>query len=263
MKLQCFACSALNSSRARFCRKCGERLSERQPTSIRRVTEEPVVVAPEPKPERMAAATVNILPALFMWALLCVAYKAHLTLVENTPNAYLGALAVDALIIALFALPARSRIRALFAFKKLRAKWFLAAVPGGVLMALIDFATLRFTHWLGTPLDPGLHVWFERGGSPAWLAALCVLVLVPVIYEVGLRGYLQTELSAVITPVQASAVTALISASMDMFPQRLPLDFAAALVLTELRRRSSSVMPCIVACGIAGGLQMFVFSSGF
>jgi membrane protease YdiL (CAAX protease family) len=259
MKLQCFACSALNVSRARFCRKCGERLSERQPTSIRRVAEEPVVIALEPKPEQMAAATVNVLPALLMWALLCVNYKAYLTLVEHTPNAYLGVLAVDALIIALFALPARDRIRPLFAFGK---AWILAAALGGVLMALTYFSADRFTHWLGTPLDPGLHVWFERGGSPAWLAVLSVLVLWPVIMEVGMRGYFQTELSGVMPPVQASVVTALISASYEMFPQQLPFSFVSALVLTELRRRSSSLIPCIVASSVAGALSMFVFSSG-
>ena len=178
MKLQCFACGAINSSRARFCRKCGERLSERQPTSIRRVAEDPVVIAIEPKPERLPAS-VNVLPPLLMWALLCVKYKAYLTLVKNAPNAYLSALAVDALIIALFALPARDRIRPLLAFGKLRASWILAAALAGVLIALIDFAGVRFTHWLGTPLDPGSHVWFERGGFPAWLGVLCALVLAP------------------------------------------------------------------------------------
>jgi hypothetical protein len=94
MKIQCLSCEAINSPRARFCRKCGERLSERQPTSIRRVTDEPEFARSDPELGWSGAALaespvqpINLVPPLAMVVLLFVAYKAYLELVERTAAA--------------------------------------------------------------------------------------------------------------------------------------------------------------------------------
>jgi hypothetical protein len=269
VKVQCLACDAINSPRARFCRKCGERLSERQPTSIRRVADEPEFARSDPElgwsgasRVQSPAHRVNLAAPLTMVVLLFVAYKAYLELVERTVPAYVGLLAVDALIFALFALPARRSLRELLVPSGVQSSWLMAAVLGGLLIALCQFAADRFVHWLGVPLDPGPLIWFEERGAPAWLAVLCGLVFGPLIYVIGWQGYFQMELSRLVTPLQASLITAVVSAASDMYPQRLPFDFIVTLALCELRRKSSSLIPCLVASSLAGALEAFVFNPG-
>ena len=272
MKIQCVCCDVINPPRARFCRNCGERLSERQPTSIRRVRSEPPDEVDHPSDERRKSdqptigkdrgRTVSLRSPLLMVVLLLVAYKAYLELVERTPPAYVGLLGVDALIVALFAAPAFGQIRQLFVLPKPEPRWMLAGALGGVLVAFSNFGSEQFLHWLGEPLRPGDLVWFEEHGSPAWLAVVCTLIFVPLIYEIGWRGYFQTELGCLITPLQASLVTALIATASEMYPQRLPFVFVSALVLSELRRKSSSLLPCVAASCVAGALGLFVLNPG-
>ena len=54
---------------------------------------------------------------------------------------------------------------------------------------------------------------------------------------------------------------ALVSASSELYPQQLPFVFVATLVLSELRRRSSSLIPCIAASSVAGALDAFLLRS--
>jgi hypothetical protein len=226
MKVQCLACDAINSPRAR------------------------------------PAKPVNLAAPLAMVVLLFVTFKAYLELVERTVASFVGLLFVDAVIFALFALPARRRIRELLVSSHKQSRWILAAVLVGLLIALSQFQAERFLHWLGEPLDPGLLIWFEERGAPAWLAVLCAVVFGPLIYVTGWQGYFQMELSRSVTPLQASLITALVSAASDMYPERLPFDFIMTVALCELRRKSSSLIPCLVSSSLAGALQVFVFNAG-
>jgi membrane protease YdiL (CAAX protease family) len=250
MKVECLRCGRMNPGRAAFCGSCGERLSERAPTSIRKLP------SPEPGSSvRVASVPVElgrIGPAAFLLLLLYATNAAAFHFVARAPKTYLATLAIQSLIVAYFALPEAKLFRPLLVFRGLAPRWCVAALLVGVLGAAIDAAGTRFTPLLGLPQDPVWGAWFEREGSSFALGTLCGVLLQPLVDEIALRGYVQSRLAGALVPLEASLVTAAVSSMLWLYPERLPFDFGIALLLCELRRRSGSLVPCLLAAAVAG-----------
>lgn len=256
MKIECLRCGRTNSGRASFCGRCGERLSERAPTSIRKLpSREPISSV------RVAGAPVElgrIGPVALLLLLLYATNAVALHLIASAPLAYLATLAIQTLVVAYFVLPEAKLLGPLLAFRGLAPRWYVAALLVGVLGLGLDAAGVRFTPLLGLPHDPWLGAWFERDGSSFALGALCGVALQPLLNEIALRGYVQTRLASTLVPLEASLVTAVASSMLWLYPERLPFDFAIALLLCELRRRSGSLLPCLIAAAIVGAGPLVV-----
>jgi hypothetical protein len=90
------------------------------------------------------------------------------------------------------------------------------------------------------------------------LAVLSQVAIAPLVYEIGLRGYVFGRFRSTLGPIEASIVTALGSAACVVFPERLPFDFALALALCELRRRSNSLVLCLLASSLHGAALLWL-----
>ena len=196
--------------------------------------------------------------AVLMVTLLCVNRAAYVSLVQHAPLPYTFSIGVDALIVALFVLRERSELLPLLAASRLSLRWLWFALLCGVAIGVLDLAAARFTHWLGHPLEVPLVAWFERHGAPAWHAMVIGLLVMPVAYVVGLQGHVQTRLAGLLGPRSACLVAALMAANVSAYPERLPFDVAAAWLLCDLMRRSSSVLACILAQSVAHAAWLLV-----
>jgi hypothetical protein len=74
------------------------------------------------------------------------------------------------------------------------------------------------------------------------------VLVAPITYELALRGHVFTRLASVLPAAHASVVTAVLSAFVFTFrAERLAFDLVITLLPCELRRRSGSLVPCLIA----------------
>lgn len=121
----------------------------------------------------------------------------------------------------------------------------VAGLGGLVLAAIVGQITVKI---LGPVTSTAGDLLNEQVGWTKVAFVICIVIGAPIVEEIAFRGLLFTSLcKSGVKPVVSVVVSALAFSVFHFEPQRLAILFAIGLVLGEIRRRSGSLVPSIVA----------------
>lgn len=121
----------------------------------------------------------------------------------------------------------------------------VAGLGGLVLAAIVGQITIKI---LGPVTSTAGELLDTQVGWAKFAFVLCIVIGAPLVEEIAFRGLLFTSLcKSGVKPVLSVIVSALTFSIFHFEPQRLAILFVIGLVLGEVRRRSGSLVPSIVA----------------
>ncbi len=117
----------------------------------------------------------------------------------------------------------------------------------GGISVLVAFMSLYFAGLtrLGVPFVSNLAT-FREYGWPLWTAFVMICVVPSVLEEIAFRGLIMGRLEQAMGSGEALVVQAAMFSVLHLNPLIFPSHFVVGLLLGVIRRRSGSLLPCIL-----------------
>lgn len=256
MTLVCLHCQSENRERSRFCRRCGQRLSERAPVSRR--------ARPRSAPAQPAGPSAvdprELAPALWLAGLLVANHALHvlaLRFVPDTITLFVASLGLDAVLVALFARSQRRELAPL-----LRPPRTLAWLPAAALASLVASLVALGGDRLARALALSGEAYETRLIAAGWPAAgaLALVVVGPALWsEIALGGVVQTRFAKLVGARDAVLARAMVGGAWALYADAFVAAAAVGVVLGTLRQRCDSLLPSLVA-SVAAALAVQALS---
>ncbi|MCG3136012.1 MAG: hypothetical protein HMLKMBBP_03799 [Planctomycetes bacterium] len=226
---RCLTCRHELPSHASYCPGCGTALA----AAVRRIARETGV--------RGAwldlRATVVFCAVYLLAAVVGAALRE-----EDDQGAELAANALMSGVVAVWWARGGTSLAGLFRWSAPVGRWCAAAVAAAIGACIVNYvwhAALR----AGT----GLEIPREAPGEGPLATAIALRAVLPAIHEeIAFRGLMQTRLSKSLPKGDGTYVAAMLFAAIHFDLGSAPYLFGVGVLLAWFRRRSDSLLPCIV-----------------